>query len=238
MIKSLFQTDEDDETKPEIKDNTETAVTPETLTAPRHIEVNEAEEPFEMSELTFDKVDDVAESLSADEIENINSFVETAGAMPDFPETRLDSSEELSAETTNETINSAPSEITSQTINQESHIADAETVNLQPSAETVNYEMPAEIKQEETREKNNDGLLFQSTAPRESLAETARKSGLAYAAAITLFGAVIFMLIIGWFADLLLGSSPWGIVGGIVLGAVIGFIQLFRMTSQIFKGEK
>jgi F0F1-type ATP synthase assembly protein I len=61
---------------------------------------------------------------------------------------------------------------------------------------------------------------------------------LAYAAAITLFGSIVFMLIIGWFADLLLGSSPWGIVGGIVLGAAIGFFQFFKMTSQIFKGEK
>jgi F0F1-type ATP synthase assembly protein I len=45
------------------------------------------------------------------------------------------------------------------------------------------------------------------------------------------------MLILGWFADLLLGSSPWGIVGGIILGAAIGFLQFFRITSQIFKNK-
>jgi F0F1-type ATP synthase assembly protein I len=46
------------------------------------------------------------------------------------------------------------------------------------------------------------------------------------------------MLILGWFADLLLGTQPWGIVGGIVLGAVIGFFQFFKITSQIFKNKE
>ncbi|CAA9423101.1 MAG: hypothetical protein AVDCRST_MAG74-3138 [uncultured Pyrinomonadaceae bacterium] len=105
------------------------------------------------------------------------------------------------------------------------------------SNETVNYQSPAQTKTEQSKVDNSD-LLFQTPAEPESFAETARKSGLAYAAAITLFGSIVFMLIIGWFADLLLGSSPWGIVGGIVLGAAIGFFQFFRMTSQIFKGEK
>jgi F0F1-type ATP synthase assembly protein I len=68
--------------------------------------------------------------------------------------------------------------------------------------------------------------------------ETIRRSGLAYSAGIALFVAVLIMGFIGWIADQLLGSSPWGIVGGIVLGSVIGFLQLFRISSQIFNGEK
>jgi F0F1-type ATP synthase assembly protein I len=67
------------------------------------------------------------------------------------------------------------------------------------------------------------------------MAETLRQSGLAWSAGIAFFGAVVFMLILGWGADVLLGSSPWGIVGGIIIGSVIGFIQFFRITSQIFK---
>jgi F0F1-type ATP synthase assembly protein I len=74
-----------------------------------------------------------------------------------------------------------------------------------------------------------------SEAEPESMAETMRRSGLAYSAGIALFAAVVFMTILGWGADLLLGTSPWGIVGGIVLGSAIGFIQFFRLTSQIFK---
>ncbi|CAN5348915.1 hypothetical protein BH20ACI1_BH20ACI1_29140 [soil metagenome] len=80
-------------------------------------------------------------------------------------------------------------------------------------------------------------LLFQMQSKPESTAETARKSGLAMSAAIALFGSVVFLLIIGWFADLLLGTSPWGIVGGIVLGSIIGFFQFFRTTSQILKNK-
>lgn len=77
-----------------------------------------------------------------------------------------------------------------------------------------------------------------SEAPPETLAETTRKSGLAWSAGIVFFGSVAFMLVLGWFADLLLGSSPWGLVGGIVLGSIIGFIQFFRITSQIFGAPK
>lgn len=69
----------------------------------------------------------------------------------------------------------------------------------------------------------------------ETQAETIRKSGLAYSAAIILFASIIFTMILGWFADLLLGSSPWGVVGGIILGGIIGFIQFFRIASSIFK---
>ena len=76
-----------------------------------------------------------------------------------------------------------------------------------------------------------------SNAPPETMAETVRQSGLAYSAGISLFASVVFMLIIGWGADLLLGTSPWGIVFGIVLGAIIGFVQFFRITSRIFKQE-
>ncbi|MDI1241040.1 MAG: AtpZ/AtpI family protein [bacterium] len=69
----------------------------------------------------------------------------------------------------------------------------------------------------------------------QSLGENIRQSGLAYSAGIVLFASVAFMLVIGWGADLLFGSSPWGIVVGLTLGALVGFFQFFRLTSQIFK---
>ena len=74
-----------------------------------------------------------------------------------------------------------------------------------------------------------------SDVPEDSIEQTTRRSGLAYSAGIAFFAAVTFMLILGWGADLLLGTKPFGIVVGIVLGSIIGFIQFFRITSQIFK---
>ena len=69
----------------------------------------------------------------------------------------------------------------------------------------------------------------------DSWDETTRKSGLAWSAGIVFFSSIAFMLVLGWFADLLLGSAPWGIVVGIVLGSIIGFLQFFRISSQIFQ---
>ena len=64
--------------------------------------------------------------------------------------------------------------------------------------------------------------------------ETIRKSGLAWSAGIVFFGSIVFMMFLGWGADLFLGSAPWGLVGGIVLGSILGFVQFFRLSSRIF----
>ncbi|MBV9242702.1 MAG: AtpZ/AtpI family protein [Acidobacteria bacterium] len=72
----------------------------------------------------------------------------------------------------------------------------------------------------------------------ESQAESARKMGLGYAAGITFFATVAFMIFIGWGADLILGTKPWGVVVGIVLGAVMAFVQFFRITNRIYNKPK
>ena len=72
-----------------------------------------------------------------------------------------------------------------------------------------------------------------SNAQPESIGETARKSGLAWSMGVVFFASVVFMMILGWGADLLFGSAPWGLVVGSGIGALIGFIQLFRLSSQI-----
>lgn len=69
----------------------------------------------------------------------------------------------------------------------------------------------------------------------ESTDETARRSGLAYSAGIVFFVSVAFMLLLGWLVDLLLGSSPFGLVAGIVIGSAIGFIQFFYISKQIYE---
>lgn len=91
-----------------------------------------------------------------------------------------------------------------------------------------------ETKPENTVSSQSDEI-FQSDYKPESKAQIIRNSGLAWSAGIAFFGSVIFLLILGWFADLLLGTSPWMAVGGVVLGSIVGFVQLFRLTSQILK---
>ena len=68
-------------------------------------------------------------------------------------------------------------------------------------------------------------------------AESIRRSGLAWSAGIAFFGSVSFTLFLGWIVDILLGISPWGIIGGIVFGSIIGFVQFFRITSRIFPSK-
>ena len=79
-------------------------------------------------------------------------------------------------------------------------------------------------------------VLTSYTSPTRG--ETARQSGLALSAGIAFFAAIVFMGFLGWLADQILGHAPWGIIGGIILGSIIGFLQLFRLTSQIFKRDE
>lgn len=46
------------------------------------------------------------------------------------------------------------------------------------------------------------------------------------------------MLFLGWIFDWLFASSPWGLIGGIILGSIVGFIQFFRISSRIFTPQE
>jgi ATP synthase protein I len=63
--------------------------------------------------------------------------------------------------------------------------------------------------------------------------ETNRKSGIAYAAGLVLFTSVISLCGVGWLLDRWLGTKPWLLVTGVVLGAVAGFYQFIRLTSKL-----
>ncbi|MBC7798055.1 MAG: AtpZ/AtpI family protein [Pyrinomonadaceae bacterium] len=68
---------------------------------------------------------------------------------------------------------------------------------------------------------------------KESQGETNRKSGLAYAAAFALFASVVFLMGVGYAADRFFDSSPWGILVGIIFGAIVGFYQFIKISSSI-----
>jgi ATP synthase protein I len=72
-----------------------------------------------------------------------------------------------------------------------------------------------------------------AVSPDEEKEEINRKSGLAYAAALSLFAAVVAGLIVGWLLDRWLGTTPWLLVTGIVLGAAAGFYEFIRQTAKI-----
>jgi ATP synthase protein I len=63
--------------------------------------------------------------------------------------------------------------------------------------------------------------------------EENRKSGIAYAAAFTLFASVAAFCGLGWLLDRWLGTQPWLMVVGLVLGAVAGFFEFVRLTSKL-----
>ena len=67
----------------------------------------------------------------------------------------------------------------------------------------------------------------------EDKEETNRKTGLAYAAAFSLFAAVVTGLLAGWLLDRWLGTRPWLLVTGVILGAAAGFYELIRTTAKI-----
>ena len=63
--------------------------------------------------------------------------------------------------------------------------------------------------------------------------ETNRKTGLAYAAGLNLFASVVALAGLGWLLDRWLATSPWLLVAGVVLGAIVGFYQFVRLTSKL-----
>jgi F0F1-type ATP synthase assembly protein I len=98
----------------------------------------------------------------------------------------------------------------------------------------------AEVAFEATDDKWNNPDHFEESAmltdySPPSTADSFRMAGLAMSAGVALFGSVAFMMIVGWIVDLIAGTSPWGIVGGIVIGSMIGFLQFFRTNSEILK---
>jgi len=63
--------------------------------------------------------------------------------------------------------------------------------------------------------------------------EENRKSGIAYVAGLSLFVTVVSMCGVGWLLDRWLGTAPWLLVAGVVVGAIAGFYQFVRLTSKL-----
>jgi len=66
--------------------------------------------------------------------------------------------------------------------------------------------------------------------PLKSLQDAANRAGPAAAASYSLIGAVVLLGGIGYGLDRWLGTAPWCLLGGSVLGMVVGFYELVMST--------
>ena len=64
------------------------------------------------------------------------------------------------------------------------------------------------------------------------LQDNVRKSGPAAAASYTLIGAIVLLGGIGYAIDQWRGTSPWFLLGGLVMGLVVGFYELAKMVFR------
>ncbi|HEX8491587.1 MAG TPA: AtpZ/AtpI family protein [Pyrinomonadaceae bacterium] len=69
--------------------------------------------------------------------------------------------------------------------------------------------------------------------PERDEEDVARRSGVAYAAAISLFFSVATLLGLGYLLDRWLRTEPWLMVAGIVVGSAVGLYEFVRITSKI-----
>jgi F0F1-type ATP synthase assembly protein I len=76
-------------------------------------------------------------------------------------------------------------------------------------------------------EDKRDGLLERST---RALQENVERSGPAAGASYTLIGGVIAFGAIGYGLDRWLGSSPWCLIGGLLLGIVVGMWEIAKVA--------
>ena len=61
-----------------------------------------------------------------------------------------------------------------------------------------------------------------------SLQENIRSSGPAAAAGYTLIGSILILGGIGYAIDAWRGTSPWFLLSGLLLGLIVGFVELAR----------
>lgn len=93
-------------------------------------------------------------------------------------------------------------------------------------------EKPSEFDREEARfEQDKKDGWYQPAADSAESEETKRKGNMAIGAIYALMGSIIAFIVAGYLLDSFLETSPWFIVGGVLLGTIIGFYQFIRINS-------
>ena len=70
--------------------------------------------------------------------------------------------------------------------------------------------------------------------PNPSDQDENRKAGFAYAAGITLVASVVTFCGLGYFLDRWLGTDPWLLIAGIILGSAAGLFEFIRISSKTY----
>ena len=78
--------------------------------------------------------------------------------------------------------------------------------------------------------KSKKGRPFSLQDTAKSLQENATRSASVAGASYTLIGAIIVLGGLGYGFDLWRGTSPWGTFTGLMLGVVVGFYELIKIT--------
>ncbi len=78
--------------------------------------------------------------------------------------------------------------------------------------------------------KNEQGLFLERSL--KYLQENLRRSGPAAAAGYSLMGAILLLGGIGYALDAWRGTSPWFLLSGLLLGLVVGFLELARIVFR------
>lgn len=79
------------------------------------------------------------------------------------------------------------------------------------------------------QKRKDDGFSLERTT--QSLQENLTRSGSAAGASYTLIGAIILLGGAGYAIDRWAGTSPWGLIVGLLLGIVVGFYELVKSVS-------
>lgn len=66
----------------------------------------------------------------------------------------------------------------------------------------------------------------------KSLQTSVNSAGPAAAASYTLIGAVVVLGAVGYGLDTWLGTAPWCLLGGLLLGIAVGFYELVKTTIR------
>jgi len=70
----------------------------------------------------------------------------------------------------------------------------------------------------------------------ENRYSTARSVGAGILVPGMLFGCVVVGVVLGYYADKWLGSSPWGVLVGLVTGSVAGVREMLKLLKKM-QGE-